>query len=147
MAEQPSSWTDPSTLVGGGGLLAIIGAAIKVVFDYRRDKGQQRQSGQDELADNLMATVTAQSAQITSLYKTIGEMQGAIRECEARAIRFQTDVAELRQENVGLRFRTHGLLSWLSTVPSLPDLPAYLTGPIEGPTQREAVPKPPEQKP
>ncbi len=144
MAESPNTWSDPSTLVGGGGLLAIVAAAVKTVLDWRKDRGQQRQSGQDALIDDLMATVTSQSNQVKDLYKTIGEMQGAIRDCEARAIKFQGDVTELRQENVGLRFRTHGILNWLAAVPSLPDLPPYLTGPIEGPTQREAAPKPPE---
>lgn len=144
MAESPNTWSDPSTLVGGGGLLAIVAAAAKTVLDWRKDRGQQRQTGQDALIDDLMATVAAQSGQIKGLYATIGEMQTAIRECETRAVRFQGDLADVRQENVGLRYRYHGLMNWLSAVPSLPDLPPYLTGPIEGPTQRETMPKPPE---
>lgn len=154
--EQPNTWTDPSTLVGGGGLLAIIAAAAKTVLDWRRDRGQQRQTGQDALIDDLMATVTAQSGQISTLYEMLGKMQGAVRECETRAVKFQGElgeqavkfqgeIAKLHQENVGLRFRYHGLMSWLAAIPSLPDVPPYLTEPIEGPTQRDAQPKPPPE--
>lgn len=82
----PSTWTDPSTLIGGGGALAGIGAVIKTVLDWRKDRQQQalsdrqqRVTSEDLIRDDLIGQLNAQRSEIQQLRQELGDARRELR--------------------------------------------------------------------
>lgn len=132
MADTPS-WTDPSTWVGAGGALAVLGAAIKAVLDARRDRGQQRVTSEDLVREDLLTVTKEQRAELVMLRAELAaarvEMRqqndqhwNAIRASEERADRFLDELRKLHSENDAVRSRYHRLLNYVTEVTHLVDV-------------------------
>lgn len=103
----PSSWTDPSTILGGGGLLAGIGAVVKTLLDWRKDRGSERISAEDAIRDDFQVEFQAQREEITRLRQELAAARQEIRafqdvhqkamtEWQERYGRLFVELAELR---------------------------------------------------
>lgn len=73
------SWNDPSTIVGGGGLLAGIGAAVKVVLDWRAGHQTQRVNAEDQIRDDLLSEVQSGREEIVRLRQELAEARRELR--------------------------------------------------------------------
>lgn len=133
----PTGWLDniPQILTAMGGAV-VVREIVKQVF-ARANKGD----------DNAVIARADLRQQVADLITRVDTLTDRLDRSQERENRLFQENAQLKAENMGLRGRYHRLLNWLSTVESLPDLPRYLLEPIEGPTARDAMPKPPESTP
>lgn len=131
------SWGEAAgQLVTALGGAVVVREIVKQVF-ARADRG-------DENTRLARADLRTQLSDLVTRVDTLQERLDATNE-RANALFAQN--AELRAENLGLRTRYHNLLNWIARQPGFPDPPDWLYQPVEGPTMRDAAPKPPEQKP
>lgn len=131
----PSSWAGYAVqLIGAGGVGYLLRELVKQVFARANKNDDTATVARGELRQ-----------QIEALTDRVDVLTGRLDATTERANALFADNAELRAENRGLRSRYHRLLGWLQTVESLPDLPAYLREPVEGPTARDMMPQPPDQ--
>jgi hypothetical protein len=132
----PSGWFDniPQiiTAIGGG---VVIREVVRQIF--------ARANKQD---DNAVIARTDLRQQVADLIARVDAMQVRLDATNERANALFAENAELRAENRGLRQRYHALMNWLAEQENLPTPPPWLYQPIEGPTARDAAPKPPETK-
>jgi hypothetical protein len=130
-------WGDYAVqLVGAGGIGLLLREIVKQIF-ARANKGD----------DNAVLVRADLRQQVAALITRVDTLDARVEAERQRANLLFAENAELKAENRGLRDRYHRLLSWLQGIESLPALPPYLTGSVEGPTAREGVPKPPELTP
>ncbi len=157
------SWTDPSTWVGAGGALAVLGAAIKAVLDARKDRGQQRATSEDLVREDLLTVTKEQRAELVVLRAELAaarvEMRQqneqhwvAIRASEERADRFLDELRRLHSENDAVRGRYHRLVNYVTEVTHIVDVDRIERGlpPLPIPAWvDETIPRtnPPEQTP
>ena len=108
------NWSDPSLWIGAGGGFAAIVAVIKTVLDWRRDRGVQRQSGEEQTRGALMSVNAELRQEIDALRDELAEArremnkiardaERRLRECEARAVGFQRELASVHAELQYLR--------------------------------------------
>lgn len=154
MAESPNNWTDPSALVGGGGLLAILAAGVKTLLDWRRDKGQQRASSEDMVRDDLMKTIADQRTELARLSTRCDLLNDRMDAARDRENAVLAANAELRSENRAVRDRYHRLTNYISVLlatidaerrernlPPFAGIPAWIDEPIPGPTSTQIPPE------
>lgn len=136
----PSNWGGWGESVGQ--LVTALGGAV-VVREIVKQVFARANKGDDTAA---LARADLR-IQVADLVTRVDALQSRLDAASEKTNALFAENAELRAENRGLRSRYHRLLNWLQTVESLPDLPAYLAEPVEGPTARDAAPRPPEHKP
>lgn len=135
-------------LIGAGGLSVIVVKLVEKVFARDDRQAADRASVSSELRQDIR--------ELKADVERLEERLDASRERE-RALFEQC--AQLRAENTALRGRYHELRSVMQIVVStnelyhrqlglpehdLPKLPDWVYQPVEGPTARDAAPKPPE---
>lgn len=126
----PGTWAGyAAQLLGAGGLGFLLRELVKRVFD--------REDRRDDVAAGLRAEMVSR---ISTLEKNFGELERRERETFRKAVR-------LEAENVQLRRRYHDLINWISTQPDLPTPPKWLYERVEGPTEQQSRPQPPEAQP
>lgn len=139
------------TLIGAGGGSVIV---LKVVERFfARD---------DRQATDRVAVTTELRQDIRDLKADVQRFEALLETERGRVNELISERAELRAENRGLRGRYHELRDVLQIVVStnelyhrqlglperdLPKLPTWVYSPVEGPTARQARPKPPESQP
>ncbi|MGE3267163.1 MAG: hypothetical protein AB7P40_00350 [Chloroflexota bacterium] len=121
---QPDPLASAAQLIGGAGIGAVLLKVVERMF-ARADKG-------DDVAAGLRGEMVRR---LETLEKQMGELEAKERSSFQLAIR-------LEAENRQLRRRYHALLNWIQAEPSLPQPPAWLYEPVEGPTADEGRPSP-----
>lgn len=111
-------------LLGAGGLGFLLRELLK--------RGFQHAERRDDVAAGLRAEMVRR---IESLEKNYTALEGRERETFRKAVK-------LEAENIQLRRRYHDLVNWIATQPGLPTPPKWLYERVEGPTERDAAPKP-----
>lgn len=121
----PTTWAGyAAQLLGAGGLGFLLREVVKRGFDRIKDR--------DDVAAGLRAEMVRR---IESLEKNYAGLETRERETFRRAVK-------LEAENVQLRRRYHDLINWIAAQPNLPTPPSWLYERVEGPTERDASPKP-----
>lgn len=136
------------TLLGAGGVSVVVLKVIEKVF--ARD---------DRQAVDRVAVTTELRGDIRDLKADVQRLEGLLETERGRVNDLISERAELRAENRALRGRYHELRNVMGIVigtnelyhrqlglpeRDLPKLPDWVYQPVEGPTARQAAPRPPE---
>lgn len=121
MSQQFDPATSAATLLGAGGLGAILLKLIERIF-ARADKG-------DDVAAGLRGEMVRR---LETLEKQVSELEARERATYRKAV-------ELEAENRQLRRRYHALINWITQQPGLPTPPDWLYERVDGPTADEGT--------
>lgn len=100
---------DYPALAAALGGLAGVAAVMKTIFDWRKDRGVQRMSGEEQTRDALIHMNAELRKEVDALREELAEArremnqlarnaERRLRECESRAVGFQRELASVQAE-------------------------------------------------
>lgn len=118
-------------LLGAGTVGLLLREALRLMFARAQQNDQNQTTRRGEWREEV-ARLTLRVDELTARLDATNERANALFAMNA----------ELRAENRALRERYHRFLNWVQLEPNLPQPPRWLYERVEGPTEREVMPRP-----